>query len=70
MSNQHICKEATPTASKGKKNRYFPISTERLPLLSLRVFLIPKRLTFLTGYTATNARISVSRLPDSPESQV
>lgn len=70
VSNQHICKEATPTASKKKKNRYFPISIERLPLSALTLFFNSRRLTLLTGYTDTNARTSVSRLPDFPESQV
>lgn len=38
MSNQHICKEETPTASI-KKNRYFPISIERLPLSAFTFFV-------------------------------
>lgn len=70
MSNQHICKEATPTASI-KKNRYFPISIERLPLSACTFFFFlhySERLTFLTGCTDINPRISVSSLPDFPES--
>lgn len=70
MSNQHICKEATPTASKGKKKiaiSPFPSSAFRSQPSRISH---SERSTFLTGYTDMNARISVSRLPDFPESQV